>query len=81
MRSSTEEPSYSDVLSCNIGSGAVPLPWLAAFFSKADKERCFLRRAALDPLLLAEVFGVTRLATMALNAGGDSEGSSGSKNV
>ena len=47
-------------------------------------DRCLLRRDDLDPPLPAENFGidgVTELVTVALGVGGDSEGSSGSKNV
>lgn len=47
-------------------------------------ERCLLRRDDLEPPLLAANFGidgVTELVSVALGVGGDSEGSSGSKNV
>jgi len=52
-----------------------------------DNERCFLYWAALVPALLAANFGTDDglyeldLDSIALGTGGDSQGSSGSKNL
>ena len=54
------------------------------FLSIVDNDRCLLRRAALDPLLLTgnfETHVLIGVGTWGLTGAGTSEGSSGSKKV
>lgn len=61
---------------------------MLALFSNVDKDRCFLRRAAFELLLLTEILGSgaddmpgVGEGGLVGTVGGASTGSSGSKNV
>lgn len=85
LRSRTEEPSCSDVLSRPVGLQGSPLAGSTSLLSIFDSERCFLYWDAFGPFLpdenLGRDDGLQEFDRIAFAIGDTSEGSSGSKNL